>query len=165
MTVFGVYEPLSDPGAGFAPLMCFNGVDTNGTTQRFINVRVGAIAGMVRFQVEAATTATTNTATTVASGTVGVTDAWVFALRVRPSESTLFDFWLNGVQLGTLFAGSTALEQTGELGWNGGIVQATGVYPGGLLEANIGDLIGYSDYLDDADMLAVSNYLLAKWGI
>ena len=168
-TVFGVYQPPFDPGAlPGVGLMALDGLDADGVTRRWINVRLGAnVSDEPLFRLEQDTVAggaaTTDTA---AAAGVLVTDAWAFALR--RTESTIsggnYSVWINGALLlneGTL--ASEELEQVGELTWNAAL---DGV---GVLTTKeryrIGDLIGYSAPLSSTDIANVFAYLTEKWGL
>ncbi len=166
-TVFGVYRPDSAP-TSYSPLMAINGVDSDGTTQRWINVRFRDNSGLqLQFGQDTVAGADVTIDSSVA-GSVAVDEAWSFAMSYRFDVDAEVQLWINGVLvLDSITQGgvgvSAIVAQTGELVWNGGLdaigdltlVQST----------NIGELVGYSGLLTDDEVAAMFAYLLDKWGI
>ena len=165
-TVFGVYQAVDNPSLGFDPLMTFNGVDTDGTTRRWLNIRIGSdIQGDLVLRVEQDTVAGAPSSVDAEASGVVPTDPFAFALRYSFGVTVVFiEVWVNGSQiLDTSIATSDVLLQTGEVAWSGS------QNDGGSLEFNgsmlAGEQLGYSRQLDDQEIANVFAYLTPKWGL
>lgn len=163
-TIFGVYKPTSDPGAGFDPLYTFSGSDSAGTTLRWVNVAIGNIAGELIFRFSSETDG--DAAVFVDSSPSGgalPTDTWAFAHRYKQGEDIDAQFWINGTQVLDSSVAGNICHTDGEVCWNGNLDSS-----GGLTEVNpltVGELIGYRGQLSDEDIASIFAYLLPKWGI
>lgn len=173
-TIFGVYQAIAPPAEFGDPLITIAGIDADGTTIRWINILIARDAGAG----ELSLAFIQDDATTPAGGylvtATGVDSQSVFAYALTYRESgttpgaTETEFWVNGVSLGqTEFNNSGfLLQQLGQISWNSQIDDSGGAGPGDFNNSlKVGEQLGISRHMSDADVIAMSDYLMEKWGI
>ena len=170
-TLIGVYQATAPPptvSSSFDPLITIDGVDTDGTTQRWLNFRIGRDGGdgHLRFRYEQDVDFDAPTFVTLDAAAIDAEDPFAFAIRVSLDEGVFIDLWINGVLVDSSgLSTSTMLQGTGSIMWNSLIPDAGGTpttLNGNLL---IGEQIGYSRKLNDTELASVFAYLLPKWGL
>lgn len=161
-TIFGVYQLVTDPGPTFKGLTALNGVDADGVTRRWINVRVDGFP-KVKLEVSMHTLAgVQGLLTSALTPDVPLTTPWAFCLR---GDGAQVSAWFNNTQrLAPTTLDLNILEMDGSIVWNAAF-DALGSATDVLGEAAVGDLIGYTSALSDEDIDTVLTYLTTKWGI
>ncbi len=161
-TVFGVYQPVNLPGAGFDPLLSIFGIDVSGFPfNRWMNIRIGETSSKLRLRIEQNNDAgPADVVDTPAATGVSPTSVWAYCVRRVGSDVSA---WINTVQVqAPTLLSATLLEQSGNLNFNMERISSASILRNPL---KIGDQIGYSTGITDTEVDNVLWYLMEKWGI